>query len=344
MKQLKIMRRITSFLFLRDFFKISPFWRRGVIVLLVCSLLGEMAFAVELVPSGNRNNVQPPIPEASIRRAREMGSSFEQKYQKIYALLQKDSKLRRRIEAVAKDYGLDPVHIAGAIVGEHTYNVDVLDRLQTYYIKGLAWAGQDVVFAYRGETVSRFVQRPQFDACRALQDSNQLWNCREGVWNKKFRGQRIGGVFYPDKRLSAVFFQPFFAGQTFGLGQLNPLTALMVSDLVHKTSHLPKLSADNGKQLYRTIIDPDLTLPYIAATIRQSIEDYKNLAAFDISQNPGITSTLYNLGGSEARARALATENARRKRKGEPLRYPQENYYGWLVNSKLDDLRALFSK
>jgi len=322
--------------------RMTLFWRLMVAMVLGALLFAQMASAVEIVPAGNRNQIQPPIPNSSLKRSNELGSDFEEKYRKIYALLQRDAKLRRQIKAVAKDYALDPVHIAGAIIGEHTYNVDVLDRLQTYYVKGLAWASQNIVFAYRGETVGRFVQRSQFDICSEIQDSNQLWNCREEVWNKKFRGQKIKGVAYPDKRFSAVFFQPFFAGQTFGLGQLNPLTALMMSDLVHKTSHLPKLSADNGKQLYQTIINPDLTLPYIAATIRQSIEDYRNMAGFDISQNPGITATLYNIGGSAARARRLAQENNRRKLQGAARRYPQENYYGWLVNDKLDDLEKLF--
>jgi len=334
----QIMERIS--LILRDVL----FWRLSMALFLSAILLVEMVQAVEIVPEGNRNAIQPPIPAASARRSEAIGSDFAEKYRKIYTLLQKDTKLRQKIRSVAKDYHLDPVHVAGAIIGEHTYNVDVLDRLQTYYVKGLAWARQDIVFAYQGEPVMRFVERPQFDTCRTLQDSNQLWNCREEVWNKKFRARRIEGTFYPDKRFSAVFFQPFFAGQTFGLGQLNPLTALMMSDLVHKISGLPKLSAANGKQLYRTIIDPDLTLPYIAATIRQSIDDYRIYADFDISKNPGITATLYNVGGSRGRAQKLAAENKRRKASGKAVRYPQENYYGWLVNHKLNDLEKLFAK
>jgi len=319
-------------------------WRFIAAALMTFLLLYETAGAAEIVPPGNRNAIQPPIPGASTRRTDKTHGSFEEKYQKIYRLLQNDAKLRRKIETVAKDYKLDPVHIAGAIIGEHTYNVDVLDQLQTYYVKGLAWAGQSVVFAYQGEKVTQFVERPPFDICQTAENSNQLWNCRESVWNSQFRGRKIEGKFYPDKRFSAVFFQPFFAGQTFGLGQLNPLTALMMSDLVHEISGLPKLNADIGKQVYRTIMDPDLTLPYIAATLRQSIDDYHNLANFDISQNPGITTTLYNLGGAAARARALAAENRRRKGRGKTFRYPQENYYGWLVNHKIDDLQKLFGK
>lgn len=312
-----------------------------LIIPLVFSLLGE-AEAVTLVPPGNRNTVQPPVPGASAKRTRELSTSYAAKYAKIYHLLNTDTKLKKRIVAVAKDYGIDPVHIAGAIVGEHTYNVDVYDRLQTYYVKGMSYLNQGVQFAYNGEDVTDFVKRPQFSSCNGLSDSYRLWTCRENIWDKEFRGKTVDGKKYPNNRFSAVFFQPFFAGQTFGLGQVNPLTALMMSDRVNRISGLPKLTVENGGQLYKTIMDPDLTIPYIAATIRQSIDAYRQIADFDISDNPGLTATLYNTGGAEARARALAEENKRAATRGERAKLPQENYYGWFVNSKIDDLKKLF--
>jgi hypothetical protein len=55
----------------------------------------------------------------------------------------------------------------------------------------------------------------------------RLWTCREEVWETTFRGKKVDGKSFPDNRFGAVFFQPFYAGQTFGLGQLNPLTALV---------------------------------------------------------------------------------------------------------------------
>jgi len=306
------------------------------------TFFASTALAVTLVPEGNRNQLQPKIPSVSQKRTRDTSGSFEAKYQKIYAVLQNDVRLRQRISRVAKDFKIDPVHIAGAIIGEHTYNVDVLDQLQTYYVKGMSWAAQGVSFSYRGEKVTTFVQRPQFETCSDFSDSYKLWYCRERVWDEHFRGKSVEGKRYPNNRFSAVFFQPFFAGQTFGLGQLNPLTALMVSDQVNAVSGLPKLDAGDGANLYRTIMKPDSTIPYIAAIIRQSIDFYRDIADFDIAKNPGITATLYNVGGAEDRARALAKVNNSRRKAGQPLRYPQENYYGWFVNEKIDDLRKLF--
>ena len=204
------------------------------------------------------------------------------------------------------------MHIVGAIVGEHTYNVDAYDRLQTYYVKAVSYLDTAIAFSYDGEDIDDFIQRPEFATCNDAKGSYDLWTCRETVWDRDFRGKNG----FPNDRFSATFFQPFYAGQTFGLGQLNPLTALEMSDLVHRVSGLPTLDSSDPRGVYKTIMDPDLTLPYVAATLKKSIDAYKSIAGFDISQNPGLTATLYNLGNPEARARALKAENDGRKKQG----------------------------
>lgn len=297
--------------------------------------------AVEVVPAGNRNAIQPAIPGASTRRTAATKSSFELKYEKIRDLIASDVKLQGKIHKAASDYSIDPVHIVGALVGEHTYNVDAYDRLQTYYIKAISYAGESFRFEYEGESILDFVERPEFSACGKFTDTYRLWSCREDVWDNKFKGKTVGGKSFPKDRFSAVFFQPFFAGQTFGLGQMNPLTALMNTDRVAKTSGLRKLDAGHAASVYEAIMDPDSTLAYMAASIREDIEIYKSVAGFDISKNPGLTATLYNLGNSHRRAAALAAENRRRASGGLRPSYPQENYYGWLVNDKEAELRAL---
>ncbi len=115
-----------------------------------------------------------------------------------------------------------------------------------------------------------------------------------------------------------------------------------MTDMVNRYSGLPKLDADHAADVYKTIMDPDLTLPYMAAALKHSIDVYRRVADFDISENPGITATLYNTGGPDGRARALADANAARFANGEEPLLPEENYYGWLVNEKIDQLRALF--
>lgn len=308
----------------------------------VAVLVPDLASAQTVVPPGNSSVEQPSIPGASTKRTKSSGTTFERKYRKVYGLLKNDAKLRAKIKQQAAAYGIDPMHIVGAIVGEHTYNVDAYDRLQTYYVKAASYLTSKLHFAYDGEEVTDFVQRPQFQGCADKTDSYGLWTCRERVWNKEFRGKTVGGKSFPNNRFSAVFFQPFYAGQTFGIGQLNPLTALQMSDLVSQVSGFPPLEASDPNKVYETIMDPDLTIAYVAATLKMSIDSYRKIAGFDISQNPGITATLYNVGDPEGRAYALRAENKARAAEGKQPRMPEVNYYGWLVNDKLPELQALF--
>src|SRR5690606_19269220 len=120
-------------------------------VVLASPVLTQPAYSATLVPPGNRNAEQPAIPGASAKRTKELSTTYEKKYQKIYTLLKSDASLRSKIRANASAYGIDPIHIVGAIVGEHTYNVDVYDRLQTYYVKAMSYVNQGVDFSYNGE-------------------------------------------------------------------------------------------------------------------------------------------------------------------------------------------------
>lgn len=305
--------------------------------------LPSMAWSASVlkVPPGNRNAEQPKIPGASYQRTRQGRTTFDDKYDKVRDLLARDRTLMGKIESTAARYGIEPIHIVGAIVGEHTYNVDAYDRLQSYYIKAASYAGDSFRFGYNGEKIDEFITRPQFSVCMGKTDSYTLWTCRENVWDKDFRGKSVDGKSFPDNRFSAVFFQPFFAGQTFGLGQINPLTALKLTDLVHDKSGYERLDESKAADVYKAIMDPDQSLAYIAAAIRKSIDEYRAIAGMDISGNPGITATLYNLGNSPARAAALAAKNRARAAAGQEAEWPEENYYGWLVNEKLSDLKGL---
>nr|WP_197980240.1 MULTISPECIES: DUF1402 family protein [unclassified Rhizobium] len=305
------------------------------------SLSQSYAQAATTVPPGNRNAEQPGVPGASARRTKGSNSTFDRKYQKVVELLSTDKQLISKIKSTASRYGIDPIHMVGAIVGEHTYNVDAYDRLQSYYVKAAAYAGNSFRFGYKDESIAQFLAHSQFAKCDAKRDSVSLWTCREDVWDDSFRGKTVDGVSYPDNRFSAVFFQPFYAGQTFGLGQINPLTALMLSDMVARISGYEKLDENDAAAVYTAIMDPDRSLAYMAAAIRKSIDDYKSIADLDISKNPGVTSTLYNLGGSQQRAAVLARKNRERAGSGQGPLMPEENYYGWLVNEKLPELEGL---
>ncbi len=141
-------------------------------------------------------------------------------------------------------------------------------------------------FAYKGQSIEDFVARPEFADCTASADDYALWNCRDRIWRTVFQGKNVGGVDYPDDRFERVFFQPFYAGQTFGLGQLSPLAALSVSDVVHAKAGLPLLDMRQAPKVYAAVMDPDQTLNYMAALIASDIDAYRTIAGFDISDNP----------------------------------------------------------
>nr|WP_235974582.1 DUF1402 family protein [Stappia albiluteola] len=290
-----------------------------------------------VVPEGNRNASQPRIPFSSARRTAANQSSYDAKFDRVVAVLRRDGSLIRSIKRVAAIYDIDPVHMIGAIIGEHTYNYDSLDSAQSYYVKALAYAGISLDFAYGGENVEDFVQRDAFDTCRAQgRDSNRLWTCYERVWERSFRNRHVDGVRYANKNFNETFFQPLFAGQSFGLGQLSPLTVLKMNDRVKRTSGLPTLTARDANEVYRATMDPTISLHYMAAVLRDSIDAYRRVAGVDISNNPGLTATLYNLGDPWGRATRY-----REARAAGRVTWPQENYYGWLVNSRLSTLRSL---
>lgn len=287
------------------------------------------------VPAGNRSAAQPPIPNASALRARAFNITYDAKYEQILALLKRETKLMAQIRKAAVAYDIAPIHIVGALVGEHTYNISAVDTVQTYYVKALAYAKADFAFSYKGVSVQNFVTRPEFSRCDTEQGSAAVWSCRDQVWEGDFRGKTIDGVAYEGVTFQRAFFQPFYAGQTFGLGQISPLTALQVTDLVNRISGFSKLTPNQPQAVYRDIMDPDRGVIYIAAILRDSIDAYA-AKGFDISGNPGITATLYNVGQPRRRAAELrrAADSGSRK-------LPAENYYGWLVNDRLDELQAL---
>jgi hypothetical protein len=141
------------------------------LMIAVAAFASVPAYAFQAVPPGNRNVEQPAIPGASVRRTKGTKTTFDRKYDKVFELLSTDRELMGKIRKTAAAYGIDPIHVIGAIVGEHTYNVDAYDRLQSYYVKAASYAGERFRFAYDGEDVDSFVARPQFSSCNGMSDS-----------------------------------------------------------------------------------------------------------------------------------------------------------------------------
>ncbi len=309
----------------------------------VCASPAPAKSKIIVVPASYHAATQPPVAVQSfLLTLMQQGGNWEDKYRHVLGLLARDKRLMGNIKKAARTYGVDPVDVVGAIVGEHTFNMNVFDSLQSYYVKALQYMNnKSLTFEYQGELAKDFFKRPQFARCEAMERNYDKWDCRETVWNRQFAGRAVGGKGWPPTRLNRVFFAPAHAGQTFGVGQIGPIVALSVTDIVHKKSGLPLLSIDNAPQVFAQIMSPDASMYYIAASIRVSIDNYRRVAGFDISKNAGIIATLYNLGDSRTRATDLKTINDARAKKGLPPQFPKENFYGWFINEKAGDLRKL---
>ncbi|MCP4384474.1 MAG: DUF1402 family protein, partial [Hyphomicrobiales bacterium] len=178
---------------------------------------------VIVVPPGNQFKKQPRVFKGSKALTFFGGGTFKTKYRKVYNLLASNPKLIAAIKQAAATYGIDPIHIIGAVVGEHTYNIDTYDTLQTYYVKALQYVSDDsLVFANRGDTAQELFARPQFARCEQMSSTYEKWDCRQTIWERTFMGRFVDGRKYPRDRLHRVYFGPLFAGQTFGFGQLSP--------------------------------------------------------------------------------------------------------------------------
>lgn len=299
------------------------------------------------VPTGNRNANPPDIP------GKRMNSNFDAKYNAAMDNLQTDTitinkkkeSTLQYIKQVAQMYKIDPAHIIAAIVGEHTFNVSMVDDIQGYVARGLSWAG-DWSLRFKssrvgGYDLAEIITFPQFSECNKMETEFNRWNCINEVWDTKFSGKRVGGNTYPAKGIKWVFFNPLYSGHTYGLGQMGPERALMVADLVHQVGGFPMMNLEKPAEVYKLILNPESAIHFIAATSLMSIKVYAEEAGFDISQNPGLTATLYNIGKDRMHAKQLFDKNIKRIKAGQSIELPQENYYGWLINHKMKDIEAL---
>lgn len=299
-------------------------------------------------PSGNRHLSIPELPSATQKRhmdklqaSGDAEKYFSERFRLVMNKLKKKYEtqtfsLKNEILKASDIYQIDPVHILGAIVGEHTFNVDIKDDIQQYAIKLGIWSG-----FFRGQHPFAEVSKcPELIECEKQSNSYEQWSCYHYNWERQLRNKvACGGQKFPNSSLLTTFFNPTLAGKTYGLGQMGPLTVLALSDEVALKSGFPRLTIHHVDEVYRATLDPRMTVHYIAASIAQSIKTYIEIAKIDISKNPGLTATLYNLGGDKSRARQLAQINKKQRSMLLPLKMPEENYYGWFINKYENELR-----
>ncbi len=240
------------------------------------------------------------------------------------------------IRQAAEIYQVDPVAVMGSIIGEHTYNVDNWDLWGERYVymrkKWLRRFESD-----GGLDLIGLLSESGYNSCPNITDNNyDLWTCYNSYWKNDRRNARRNRGFW---ELKWTFFNPMGSGYTYGLGQLGPERALQLSDMVHYLSGFELLSLNDPEKIYDHILNPQISIHYVAASNRKAIDLYRDRANFDISQNMGVIATLYNLGREAQKAEEKYQSTVERLQQGKSIELPRSNYYGWLINEQEQDIR-----
>lgn len=273
---------------------------------------------------------------------------LDRRFTRAMRSILKNKALKAEFIAAGKAFGVDPILALGCMVGENTFNVTAFDDAGTYAVRYKIMADKWALrFRSTDVELTALVQLPQFEVCaapmRAGGPHSEYWDCVGAVWAKTFHGKTVDGVKYPAQGFKWLFFNPLGTGYSYGLGQLDPIRALMVTDMVHRNSGLRLLTIERPEEIYEDIIRPQSTIHYVMANVRLMVDRYAQHAGFDISQNPGVIASLYNLGGEKARANSLYRKNLLSLKTGVPTP-PVENYYGFYVNEKEALMRQAFER
>lgn len=289
------------------------------------------------IPSGNRYASMPVMTVAGQPRAVNL-AEVNGKFERALLALESD-RIGTMVKQVAPLYGVDPLLVIGAIIGEHSFNTQLVMNGQNAYIGMLpGWVSR---FRSNRVSLADTIQRPEFARCRAMGNDYDRWYCNIEVWEQSFRGRQG----YSGESMRSAFFNPVYQGHTFGVGQLDPLRALMVADRVARVTGRPPIDVSDSTTVYGAILDTRQSVHYLSANVALILEAYRNYAKMDISTNMGIVATLYNLGNERRRAWDLMNQNIQRLSRGETtLRFPEENHYGWFVNSKEQRLREWLAR
>lgn len=247
---------------------------------------------------------------------------------KLPAIMEKlkNEGLLQDIVEISKIFDIDPLHILGPIIGENVFN-GAIDRSLQDSLLGLVTENDYRVMSERMELV---YQNEEAKKCLSLEVRNYWkWRCvliKSRALNSGSNRDFIGW-----------FYQRSKAGNgTFGIGQVQPFLLWAYNDQVSealKKINLPHeiYELKDIKRSYEISQNETLMIAYIAAIARQSIDVYKVIGGIDISSNPGLTTTLYNLGDVHRRAFYF-------KESGKES--PSVNYMGWFINKFESQIRA----
>jgi hypothetical protein len=259
------------------------------------------------------------------------------KFKHVTATLEKDHVFEK-IAQIAPKYGVSPESVAACIIGEHVFNVTLADTFQSYFIGAYSkWLDKSSTVQH---IYLALLKEPDVASILASNQTDyEKWDKIFNLYNQKYRGTKN----YPNENFIFTFFNPYGAGLTYGLGQLSPVRVLLTNDIAVKMGGLKKIEPSDTKSLYFATLDVDTNINYVAETVVASIDNYKEYANFDISQNIGVIATLYNLGNEKTRAEKLESINEHLIQDHKAIVFPKENFYGWYMNKKEVDIKKLFN-
>ncbi len=308
------------------------------------------------VPPGNRNpkiswetlNTFPTMPRKTYQKfanysTAELKVELDSRFTAALKAIASDPQTLVEIRKAAQLYGIDPALIVGNVIGEHVYNTKLVMLGQDAAMRAVmdSWVSQwALIFEKNGILLRQLLTEAPFGVCESKKRlASDYWDCVNGVYENQYRRKVVDGRDFGDDSLKFTFFDPIQSGLTYGLGQLDPVRALMVTDRVNRISGFPLVSIDNPRGVYEAILNPRTAVHYIAANIVLSLEVYRNIAGFDISRNIGVVATLYNLGREKHFATLRYRDTLKSLKANQQREDPVESYYGFFINEKEQQIR-----
>jgi hypothetical protein len=247
------------------------------------------------------------------------------KIPEIMQALDKEGLLEEAVK-LSKVFQIDPLHILGPIVGENTFNGFIDRTIQDSYHKMF----QKSDIEKMSERMSVLASQIETEKCLSADISN-YWKWRCVIFYSSMANNSNGDLIRS--------FYSISKSGSFGLGQIQPFLLWSLNDIVAEKTSYQRFDIRNMEKPMRIIFNNKEMLAYVAANAVMSIQVYKLIAGVDISQNPGLTTTLYNVGDEYKRAYMLNQVRLRN-----PDVMPQVNYMGWYVNQYESTLRSYLRK
>lgn len=228
---------------------------------------------------------------------------------------------------LARVYNLDVLHILGPIIGENTFN-GMIDRTLM-------------------DSYAKMFQKSDFETMsgrmRALTASTEIQDCLRAPISNYWKWRCV--LYYSPTRNSSNgdLIRGFYSITTsgsFGIGQIQPYLVWSLNDVVAQLNQqYLRFEIYDMEKAFKIIFNNKEMLAYIAANAVTAIEVYKLVSGVDISENPGLTTTLYNVGDEYQRAYSL-----KQRRMRDPSAMPENNYLGWYLNRNEKLIRSFLKK